>query len=232
MTIQSKERNSCNGRLNKLWHNSLEQLNSQDINWSLSQFNLDLNFKIHTYQEKVKFQWAKLVKANAASAVKKDLLFWIQVIKVIKMTKVKRWLINSLQKVIVSWLVLKVSNNQELALANPINKLNHVKQQAPSSHITRTKYLRSMHLSKKVPMRFIPLQRLLESRSSRAANTLVLQISALKDNQMRNRVLRYHRVLSNKISSQHLPLWVKRTKKMSRRSWLEARWQQRLYRDG
>ena len=229
MTIPSRERNSCNGRLIKPWHNNLEQLNSQDTNWCLSQFNLDLNFKIHTYQEKVKFQWAKLAKANAVNAVRKDLLFWIQVTK---MRKVKRWLINSLPKVIASWLVLRVSNNQELALANPINKLNHVKQLALSSHITRTKYSRNMHQSKKVPMRFILLQRLLENRSSQAANTSVPLTLAFKDNQMRNRVLRYHKTLSNKISSQHLPLWVKRTKKMNRLSYLEARWLLRPYRDG
>ena len=176
----------------------------------------------------MKFQWAKLVKANEVNVVKKDLLFWI---RLIKMIRVKRWLINSLLKVIASWLVLRVSNNQGLALANPINKLNHVKQLALSSHTIRTKYLKNMHLSKKVSMKFI-LQKLLVSRSSRAANMLVLLTSALKDSQMRNRVLRYHRVLSNKISSQHPPLWVKRTKNMNRLSCLEARWQSRPYRDG
>ena len=228
MTIPSRERNSCNGRLSKPWHNNLELLNSRDINWCLSQFNLDLNFKIHTYQEKVKFQWAKLVKANAVNAVKKDLLFWIQLIQ---MTRVKRWLINSLLKVIASWLVLRASNNQGLALANPINKLNHVKQLALSSHIIRTRFLKNMHLSKKVLMKFI-LQRLLVSRSLPAANTLVLLTSVLKDSPMHNRVLRYHRTLSNKISSQHLPLWVKRTKNLNRLSCSEARLQLRPYRDG
>ena len=229
MTIQYREKNLCNGRLSKPWHNSLELLNSQDINWCLSQFNLGLNSKIHTYQGKVKFRWAKPVKASVVNAVKKDLLFWIQLIK---MKKVKRWLINSLLKVIASWLVLRVSSNQGLDLANRINKLNHVKQQAPFSHITRTKCLKNMHPSKKVLMRFILLKRLMVSRSSQAANTLVLLTLVLKDSQTLNRVLKYLRVLSNKISSQHRLLWVKRIKRMNRLSCSEAKWQLRPFRDG
>ena len=50
------------------------QLNSQDIKWYLSQFNLDLSSKIRIYQEKAKFQLAKQAKANAVNAVKKDQL--------------------------------------------------------------------------------------------------------------------------------------------------------------
>ena len=180
----------------------------------------------------MRYQWAKLVRVNAVSVVKKDLLSWIQQTN---LRIARRYLRDKLQRKIVLLPALKASNNQELALDNnQINKLSLVRIQLLFSQRLSLKYIKNtpnILQFKRAQMKYTLLW-LQAKKSSQVANTLAPTTLEHKAMPLHNKVNNYHKITSNKTFFQPQHHLVKKIKKMSRLNSLEVKWQLKQSQDG